>query len=107
MSDEKLRQLLSVLPEDQALAAGAVRSRRKALTRLDEDPAWKPRRFPRWTPGLAAAAMVLLIVGAVQIFRTPPPPVSPERASVQRMQVHWVLSDGTRVQWTLIKDPDL
>ena len=111
MSDEKLRQLLSVLPEDGALAAGAARSRRKALARLDEELAVRPRVFSAWAPGLAVAAMVLLVVGAVQIFQAPEPGppllTPPERASDQRLQVHWVLSDGTRVHWTFTKDSNL
>ncbi len=109
MSDEKLREILSVLPEDDALAAGAARSRMRALARLREEPPARPRWFVTWAPGLAVAALVLIVVGVVQIFRTPAPlPVAPpERVSDQRLQMHWVLSDGTRVHWTFTKDSNL
>lgn len=106
MSDERLRQLLSVLPEDDTLAAGAARSRQKALARLDVEPTTRPRRFFIWAPGLAVAALALIVVGAVQVYRAPAPaPVAPsERVSDQSLKMYWVLSDGTRVHWTFTKD---
>ncbi len=109
MSDEQLNKLLSVLPADDAVAAAAARSRRKALARLDEPLRSRPRRFFAWAPGLAVAALVLIVAGAVQLLRSPAPPAAspPERVSAERLQMHWVLSDGTRVHWTFTKDFNL
>ena len=98
MSDEKLRQLLSILPDDGEIAAGAARSRRKALARLNGE-ARPVRRKLWWAPAVAVVAVVLTIVGAVRILTMPP--ASPEAVvAPEPLRMHWVLSDGTKVHWT-------
>ncbi len=128
MSDQELRKLLSILPDEPELSTRAARARRRALARLDQ-PAPIARPW-RWAPAVAAA--VALLAGGAWVERVwrvpplvwtpptpvvspaatlspapsaPPPesarPVAPER---ERLQVHFVLSDGTRVQWTFEKN---
>jgi len=128
MKDRKLRQLLSMLPEEEEIARRAARARRRALARLEEpEPA---RRGWRWAP--AAALTVLLVASAAWVSRawrvdplvwTPPAPriasvpaapLAPAPAPAvrkasrraapgprqERLEMHLVLSDGTRVLWT-------
>ena len=128
MSEERLRQLLSALPEEEEIAAGAARARRRAMARLDEAqgkvrPAWR-----RWlwaaclVPSPALLVLAILAWNPWRVeplgFKLPGPqiPVTDLRAPAptpgrrppverrQRLEVHWVLSDGTRVQWTFDKD---
>ena len=126
MKDQKLRQLLSILPEEPDLGTRAARARGRALSRLDHSqPA--PRRW-LWVPAMALA--VVLGIGAMWISRiwtvqplvlqpavpviaqvplTLPAPAPPPRKAApplkqDRLQVQWVLSDGTRVLWTFDKD---
>ena len=130
MNDQDWRQLLSVLPAEEEIAARAGQARRRALARREEPAPVGHGRF--WAPALAAS--VGLVAGAAWITNawrvdplvwTPPAPRiaaadlrapavieartparrRPARRTLarQRLEVHWVLSDGTRVQWTFDK----
>ena len=111
MSDEKLQELLSVLPDEDEVAYRAARARLQALARIEEPRSVHHRLV--WAPGLALAALVLIV--AVIVFRgsTPIPsmPITMESSSPEtqqdRLRMKWVLSDGTRVLWTFRKDLNL
>ncbi len=144
MSDDKLRQLLSALPEEDEIRMRAERARRRALARLEE-PAPASRRW-LWAPALAAAVVLVALglwKGATNWSRQPlekaaltkstPPAQAPAqegetdrsltvaaqnrpaskvaaesrarpRTEQPRLELHLVLSDGTRVQWILDKN---
>ena len=126
MTGGNLRDLLSVLPDEEEIALRAGRARRRALARVEEvQPA---RRWWRWAaclaPGPVALALAVLLHHAWRIEPlawTPPAPQiaaaelrAPAPAPVRRatrpapqtkrLEVRWALSDGTRVQWTF--DPN-
>ena len=125
MTDGNLRDLLSVLPDGEEIALRAGRARRRALARLEEaQPAW---RWWRWAaclaPGPAVLALAVLLhhawrieplawtppapqVAAAELRAPAPAPVRRPRLAPQakHLEVRWVLSDGTRVQWTF--DPN-
>jgi len=126
MSDDRLRQLLSVTPDPEEVAERAGRARRRALARTEERPA--PARW-LWAAWVAPALAAVLLAAGVSAWRrawriealawTPPaPPIvsaaleapappaakrSPRRVRPmrqERLEVHFALSDGTRVLWT-------
>ena len=141
MSDEKMRELLSVLPEEDEIAEGAARARRRAMARLEE-PAPARRWGWVWAPamvvlaGLVVAGLWMRQARRVETMAVQPPtpriespalvPLAHARGSVSavgalpsrdrkgaagvatlgqpRLELHLVLSDGTRVQWILDKD---
>lgn len=133
MSDEKLRQLLSTLPPEDEIADRAERARHQALARLEEPaparPGWVWAPASALSIALIAGALWAAKLWRVQplVWSPPtpqiasaplrppaptPPPArqvahrqAPTRILAQkRLQVHWVLSDGTQVEWTFDKD---
>jgi len=100
MSENRLRDLLAVLPDEDESAARAARARRRALARLGA--AAQPRKRRLWAPALATVLMALGLLWWREAQRAEPDlaqPLQPER-----LELHWVLSDGTRVQWVFAQD---
>lgn len=108
MSEKRLRELLSVLPDEVETGARAARARRRALARL-EAPA---RARPTWRWVAAAVLVVLVVVGgrwlgeARRAERNGAQP-SASQLRQERLELHLVLSDGTRVQWIFVQDFNL
>lgn len=129
MSEAKLRQLLSALPGEEEIARRAAQARRRALARLEERA---PARLGWWcwAPGPAFILAAVIWIWVNHVWRVEPlawtPPVpriasaplvaatpapkpvchrAPQPAlAQQRLELHWVLSDGTRVQWIFDKN---
>ena len=132
MSEQKLRNLLSALPEEAEIAERAARARRWALAGFQSrDRKGVDRRLWRWAACLAPAPVLVAAFWVANLWRleplpwTPPPPkiaaaelqplaAPPAQRPVRRpqplvlpqprLEVQWVLADGTRVQWTFSKD---
>jgi hypothetical protein len=109
MSDERLKKLLSTLPEKDELDSRAARARHRALARLDEPAPIIVRQYV-WGPAMVVAALALLVIGV--FFRVPAPvpqtlvatSSQQKKQPQERLRMKWVLRDGTRVLWTFRKD---
>ena len=98
MSEQRLRDLLRITPDEGELEARASRARRLALGRLNEHRLDAPDTpWWRWKSAVALAALCAFSVFV--ITREPEATPAPES-----LRVHVVLSDGTRVQWILHDD---
>jgi len=112
MSDDKLKNILSVLPDEDEIRSRAARARQRALARLDHAAPVVETRIS-WIPSLAMAALVLLVAGIVYQIRPPasPGPVASSSGAAEREQerlrMKWVLRDGTRVLWTFNRSSNL
>jgi hypothetical protein len=112
MSDQRLKELLSTLPENDELESRAARARHRALARLDEPAPIIVRKYV-WGPAMVVAALALLVIGV--FFRAPAPAPQtlvaassqPKKHPQERLRMKWVLSDGTRVLWTFKRDLNL
>ncbi len=113
MSDEKLNELLTTLPDDGEAALRAARARRRALARLDAPQPSRPSwfLFREWGAAFTVAAAILILAG-VLLLRSGAPPANsgiavtrpPAASKPDTLRVKWVLADGTRVLWTFRED---
>jgi len=134
MSDQKLRRILSMLPASDEIAERAARARRRALARFEQpQPSrrfwiWAPalatgvlaiagvlwlrpvRSLPPPEPKAPPAPEIAAVVRPEAPVPAPAPAPKPaaRRAtpapSQARLELHLVLSDGTRVFWTIDKN---
>jgi hypothetical protein len=100
MHSERWKEILRLEPGADQVQRRAARAREAALRRLDE---LAPPRAPlRWAPMALAAS---LVAGAAGVWSTTRKPLPPQAAPAQqflkqeRLEMHWTLSDGTRVHW--------
>lgn len=97
MSDERLREILSVEPGADEVAFRSRRARRRALEAYETI---KPQR--RWRAALAAG---FAIVFAGTLLLRGPAAVAPQASSPsqagRRVEMRLQLSDGTRVNWVM------
>jgi len=130
MTQEKLRSLLSALPEESEVAVRAARASRRALARFDD--AGPVRHLWRWAACLAPVPVLLAAIWIASVWRVQPLPWTPPQPQIaapdlgrsvavpakqpvrrrpvrpvlaqKRLELQWELSDGTRVQWTFSED---
>jgi hypothetical protein len=92
MRDDRLREILTVGPAPDEVAARSRRARRRAIAAYDAQPRWS------WRPAIAAGFVTLL--AGVWLAQAP---VSPESPALEerRIEMKLQLSDGTRVNWVM------
>lgn len=100
MSRDLWKEISRLEPGADEVLRRAGRAREAALRRLDEPaPAWRPLRWA----SMALAASLAVGAGsfwfAARKLDPPPAASAPQVLKQERLEMHWTLSDGTRVHW--------
>ncbi len=96
MSDDRLKQILSVRPSEDDVTLRSARARKWAIASYRPDPqrGW-------WHRSVAAAALASLLLVAWTV-QEPTDSVSPDaNGNRPRMEMKLQLSDGTQVTWVI------
>jgi len=97
MSDDRLREILSVRVAADEEASRSERARKRAMAAYETAP-----RQHRWQPFMAAAALAIVLAGTWITQRSSGRPGAADASAERpRIEMRMQLSDGTRVNWVI------